>query len=73
MTVHHLPDRRTGERANQPAGGEDQRGLPADMPRPRMRYQIGESIHRDRESAGADGLMRIRHADDVEQQRHRQN
>ena len=73
VAVHDLPDRRTGEGANQPGGGEDQRRPPADMPRARVRHQIGEGIDRDRERAGADGLMRVRHPHDVEQQRHRQN
>ena len=37
--------------------------------RARVRHEIGEGVDRDRERAGADGLMRVRHPHYVEQQR----
>ena len=50
-----------------PVMSEDQCRMPADMPLTRVRHEIGKRIDRDRDGAGADRQMRVRHPYDIEQ------
>src|SRR5690606_17647246 len=61
------PGRRRADR------GEEDRAGPAHPPRPGLAAQGGQGVERYARRRGADGHVRVAHADDIEEQRHGQN
>ena len=73
VAVETLAERRSGERADDAGAGESHAARPADIAGASMIHQSGRGIGSHRERGGADRDVRLRHADQIDHQWHREN